>query len=39
MKCNSIDDWKKQVDKTWKKKSDIYLEFINGQRNFNDTQR
>lgn len=38
-KCNSIDDWKKQVDKTWKKKSDIYLEFINGQRNFNDTQR
>ena len=41
-KCNSIDDWEKQVDKTWKKKSDIYqahIEFINGQRNFNDTQR
>ena len=41
-KCNSIDDWKKQVDKTWKKKSDIYqahIEFINGQRKFNDTQR
>lgn len=38
-KCNSIDDWKNQVDKTWKKKSDIYLEFINGQRKFNDTQR
>ena len=38
-KCNSIDDWKNQVGKTWKKKSDIYLEFINGQRKFNDTQR
>lgn len=41
-KCNSIDDWKNQVDKTWKKKSDIYqahIEFINGQRKFNDTQR
>ena len=41
-KCNSIDDWEKQVDKTWKKKSDIYqahIEFINGQRKFNDTQR
>lgn len=38
-RCNSIDDWKKQVDKTWKKKSDIYLEFINGQGKFNDTQR
>lgn len=41
-KCNSIDDWEKQVGKTWKKKSDIYqahIEFINGQRKFNDTQR
>lgn len=41
-RCNSIDDWEKQVDKTWKKKSDIYqahIEFINGQRKFNDTQR
>lgn len=41
-RCNSIDDLKKQVDKTWKKKSGIYLgllEYINGQRKFNDTQR
>lgn len=41
-RCNSIDDLKKQVDKTWKKKSKIYLgllELINGQRKFNDTQR
>lgn len=41
-RCNSIDDLKNQVDKTWKKKSKIYLgllELINGQRKFNDTQR
>lgn len=41
-KCNSIDDFEKQVEKTWKKRSDIYsalLEFINDQRKFNDTQR
>ena len=41
-RCNSIDDWEKQVDRTWKKKSDIYqahIEFINGQRKLNDTQR
>lgn len=42
MRCNSINDFEKQVNKTWKKKSDIYrglLEFINGQRISNDTQR
>ena len=41
-RCHSIDDLKNQVDKTWKKKSKIYLELlelINGQRKFNDTQR
>lgn len=42
MRCNSIDDFEKQVGKTWRKKSDIYpglLEFINNQRISNDTQR
>lgn len=41
-KCESLDDMENQVDKTWKKRSDIHgalIEFIHGQRSSHDTQR
>ena len=41
-KCESLDDLENQVDKTWKKRSDIHgalIEFIHGQRSSHDTQR
>lgn len=41
-KCESLDDLENQVDKTWKKRSDIHgalIEFIHGKRSSHDTQR
>lgn len=41
-KCESLDDLENQVDKTWKKRSDIHgalIEFIHSQRSSHDTQR